>query len=223
MARDHNEVEIERQKSAMLNKGYDHNEINNPNVRDHFNATGASADHYRKGGSGGSGGGCFPKGTKIYTPTGLKDIAAIKEGDLVYSKNKNTDILIAKPVLSVQNHSNKKIWKLTLSDGSCIRTTSVHSFHVGGQWKKASELRAGDQITYSDCNGKLDFKTVQQSYATKEVEDVFNLVIKDNYNFFAEGGFVHSFSYFRNLNIFLWRIRNTISNLNTSILENKIA
>ncbi len=175
------------------------------------------------GGSGGSSGGCFPKGTKIHTPFGAKDISTIQAGDLVYSKNRNSEKLTAKPVLKVRTHQHKRIWELTLEGGTSIRTTSVHSFHVDGKWKKASQLIVGDQITYFDSYGTILINTIKASYETKEVEDVFNLVIKDNYNFIADGGFVHSFSYFRNINVILWRLRTKLSNINYGILKEKIA
>ena len=172
---------------------------------------------------GGSSGGCFPKGTKINTPFGAKDISIIQAGDLIYSKNRNSEKLIAKPVLKVLNHKNNKIWKLTFEEGSSIRTTSVHSFHVDGKWKKASKLMEGEQITHFDARGKKCVKTIKSSYESKDIEDVYNLIIKDNYNFIADGGFAHSFSYFRNLKMFLWQLRSKPSNMNYSILKEKIA
>lgn len=222
MVRDHNEVEIERQQSAMLNKGYDHNEINNPNVRDRFNATGESAERYRNsfsGSSNGSGGGCFPKGTKISTPSGSKDISEIKEGDLIYSKDMNSERMNPKHVLRVKNHKNSKIWKLRFKEGGFIRTTAVHSFYVGGMWKKASRLMAGETVAYIDSHGKMGVKTISSSYEAKDVENVYNLIIEDDFNFIADGGLAHSFSYFRNLRMLLWRVRSKILKINHGALE----
>ena len=48
MPKDSNEVEQARQRDAMLNAGYSHNEIHNPNIVSHFNATGQPADEYRQ-------------------------------------------------------------------------------------------------------------------------------------------------------------------------------
>ena len=45
--RDANEVEQQRQRDAMLNRGADHNEIHNPNKVSDFNATG-KVTHERK-------------------------------------------------------------------------------------------------------------------------------------------------------------------------------
>jgi len=213
MPRDHNEVELERQESERINKRGSANQNNYSNGSDNINYSG----------SGSPNGGCFPKGTNISTPNGNRDISEIQKGDLVYSKHPDSNVLIAKPVLKVKNYLNKKIWKLIFKEGSSIRTTSVHSFRVGRKWKKASDLKEGDQITHYDDSGKLYFKTIKASHLTREIEDVFNLIIKDNYNFIADGSFVHSFSYIRNFRMLIWKLRTKLSVINYSNFEERIA
>lgn len=49
MGKTANEIEIERQKSVMLNQGASHNDINNPNTRSSFSNTGKLPNQNSRG------------------------------------------------------------------------------------------------------------------------------------------------------------------------------
>lgn len=159
----------------------------------------------RSGGPGG-GGGCFPSGTMISTPSGQHDIASIHPGDYVLSVDIETGQITACHVLRVGRHSARNIWRISFEDGHQVRTTSVHSFRVPNGWKRASRVCAGDKILFYDAQDGAQVKAVTDSCPDREVEDVFNLIVEDHFNFIANGALAHSFTYFRRARMIAWRI-----------------
>lgn len=177
-----------------------------------------SCQHHRSGSSvnsgmanrnsGGNGGsnGCFAKGTKILTPSGLQDIAALKEGDLVSAYCSKNSVLVSRRVLAVVRHSNQKLWHLAFEGDNSMRTTPIHSFRTPKGWRVASKLRTGDRVYCSGQNGQIRVKTVIKSASLGAAEDVYNLIVERDFTFIAGGAVAHSFTYFRGLRCVFWSL-----------------
>jgi intein/homing endonuclease len=106
----------------------------------------------------------------------------------------------------VRRHSARKIWRISFEDGHQVRTTSVHSFRVTDGWKKASRICSGDKVLFYEAQGGAQVRRVTDSRPTHEVEDVFNLIVEERFNFVADGALAHSFTYFRRARVIAWRI-----------------
>lgn len=146
---------------------------------------------------------CFPSGTMILTPHGERDIAVLSPGDLVVS-NEN-GVLRVQRVLDRPLHKGVRLWIVTFADGTTVRTTRAHSFLTATGWKRAEKLIAHDSV-FVVRKGALSRESVFRSYASTEVEDVYNLIVENDYTFVADGAVVHSFSYARGLRSLLSRM-----------------
>lgn len=145
--------------------------------------------------------GCFPKNTAILTPVGLQAISNLKEGDFVLSYDVSQQKLLTSQILKAIKYPANKIWEMRFDD-VCIRTTASHSFLLDdATWKKASEIKSGDKVKFTD-----GFKRVTRSGQTTDIEEVYNLIVKENYNFIADGVIAHSFSYFRAVRMFFYSL-----------------
>jgi hypothetical protein len=169
-------------------------------------------------GSGGGGNSCFPGGTMISTPSGRRDIASIEPDDYVISLDVEAGQFTARRVLTVRRHSARKIWRLSFENEHQVRTTSVHSFHVNDGWKKASRICQDDRVLFYEPQGETQWRTVTESSPTAEVEDVFNLIVEEHFNFVADGALAHSFSYFRGARVLTWRILTPYFSPNRGVL-----
>lgn len=168
--------------------------------------------------NGGKGGGCFPNGTKISTPLGMKDISELQVGEYVLSIDQKDNTKRVGKILKKPKYYNRKIWLLEFVDGSFLRTTSEHTFSVNGKWKKASEIGSGEDILSSN-NGLVEEKGVKISRQTTETEDVYNIIVDGNFTFIADGVLAHSFTYFRGSRIFLWSIYSWFFRLNRAFKD----
>lgn len=153
-----------------------------------------------------SGSSCFPKGTQIQTPFGLRDISELKIGDHVISYNKKGHKKTTRKILKAMSYKNTNIWQLELANKSSIRTTSIHSFLSCGQWKKAKDICKGSTIMQLKEDGSLEEAVIVASYKTKDVETVYNIIVEGDFSFLADGALVHSFTYFRGVRELLWSL-----------------
>lgn len=88
---------------------------------------------------------CFVKGTKVFTPKGLKNIEDIRVGDEVYTSTgigKVTELYVMPP---------QELKEVKLRSGISLKCTPGQMFKVlteDGEllWKKASELKKGDVL-----------------------------------------------------------------------------
>lgn len=146
-------------------------------------------------------GGCFPAGTMIATPHGLKPIETINSNDSVSSWDVRNNCMVSSLVLLRTEHDKRKTVSLYLDDGSCVTTTGVHSFLTPIGWKRADALLIGDHIVQS-AGRDVAISSIQQS---AEVT-VFNLITDGHHNFIADGCVVHNFTHFRSIRSFLWDV-----------------
>lgn len=135
---------------------------------------------------------CFPAGTLISTPDGLKPIESLKRGDKVYSYNlennrkeistlEELDINPATEYLTINNKLN-----ITKYHPTFIKTAT------GLKNLRADELKPGDELI-SDSSKTV---TVTSIASVKAKTTVYNLLrVSPNNNFFAEGILVHNSNY----------------------------
>lgn len=162
---------------------------------------------YKKGG----GGSCFPKGTLIWTPTGNFGIEELKAGDLVWSRSGSGE-LEAKPILCHKVHRNQKLWKISFDSRNPVFTTAIHAFGCDGKWIRAKDITVGSKLCCVNSMGQEVYHVVDRTEEISRVEDVYNLIVAENFNFFADLSHVHSFSYLRSLRIAGYRFMSIFSN-----------
>lgn len=178
MAKDHNEVEIERQKSAMVGKGY---------VK-HI------ASSKKKG--------CFPAETQVLTPQGWERIADLFEGNLVLSYAPDGRLTPCKVAKRLEHNPCAITTVYTANSGIVFDATEVHAINTTRGWVRISKLKAGDIILQITEDGKLSNLTVLSLEDKGRIEPVYNLVEK-NYTFVVQSCIAHSFSYFRKTRVML--------------------
>jgi Rad3-related DNA helicase len=113
-----------------------------------------------------------------------KKIKDIKIGDMVLTINEETSLIEEKPVLKVHNNlsKNNQMYEIEMENGDIIKITGNHKIKlIDNTWKKVEDLKETDEIFYINrINNriksikKIDYK-----------ENVYNLHIKDNHNYFA--------------------------------------
>lgn len=170
--------------------------------------------YYRYGDS------CFAGNTKISTPTGSKAIADIQAGDQVLSFNPKTGKLVTGTVTATHKKLQQKTCVLRFGDGSSLRATPNHPFGVVPQNLIYDVNQMGARLDYfaigslgeafvtSDfshqyfirlkgneiINEGLSLANMiqAQEFSMPSSEDVYNITVDDQHNYFAEGVLVHN-------------------------------
>lgn len=134
----------------------------------------------------------FSSDTLISTPHGSKSISQLQMGDLVWSYNFETKNLEPKSVQNVYHHpisENSNLYYHVYYPGSDFKVTGNHEIFANGQWIRAENLKTGDVLVTRD----------QQLRAITQIkpepafnQDVWNLSIARNFNFYAGGVLVHN-------------------------------
>lgn len=140
-----------------------------------------------KGGGGGGPQGCFPAGTKVSTPQGVKNIEDLKEGDeiLSFNKDKNIEIDIIEKVFE---HENNKILKITLWDGSVIRATGNHwFFNEYNRFTPLENFKVGDVLIH-ETGDVMPIEKIEEDGSEK----VYNFHVLKNHTYIANNIFVHN-------------------------------
>lgn len=138
-------------------------------------------------GGGGGGGGCFPAGTKISTPNGLKNIEDLKPGDEVISFNKDGKLKNSK-IEEIFSHEANKILKITLWNGKIIRATPNHWFlNEYNRFAPLENFKVQDVLIYE--NGDvLPIEKIEEDGLSK----VYNFHVKDDHTYIADNIRVHN-------------------------------
>lgn len=88
---------------------------------------------------------CLAKGSLVHTPNGYLPVEDIKEGDLI-----TTIEGIARPIQTIETHTNLDVYKVTFTDGSEQIATAQHQFYVlDGKFVKpkcVKDLTLGDKV-----------------------------------------------------------------------------
>jgi Hint domain len=74
--------------------------------------------------------GCFPAGTPVATPKGLRPIQTLHVGDKVLAEDPKTHKVEAEPQQAVEHNPAAPLMAIDLSDGSTITATLTHAFWV---------------------------------------------------------------------------------------------
>lgn len=105
---------------------------------------------------------CFPAGTKIETPNGLKNIEQLKKGDLVFNA-------IGEGIIqNISKRNTKELIRLYLSNNTHIDVTSEHPFFTEKGWLPAKELKNEKLFFRSDIFNILAYNFKLKNYATNE-------------------------------------------------------
>ena len=89
---------------------------------------------------------CFPKGVKIATPNGEKNIEDIKVGDKVLSYDGH-DVVEQIVVDTIVKNRDKRLYRIDFCGGRHIVGTEDHPFYIGnGEYKEMGQLKPGEKI-----------------------------------------------------------------------------
>lgn len=153
---------------------------------------------------------CFPARTMVHTPSGLRDIADLSGGDTVLALSSDGTVS-RRSILRVRKHNRRRIDAIGMSTGAMLRTTSGHSFSLGGRWTRAADLKCSDEILGVDGRGAVLPVKVASIEIGVAFEPVFNLIVDEDFTFLVNGIVAHSFSYWRRPRMAWWRLRAGIS------------
>lgn len=137
---------------------------------------------------------CFTGDTVVKTVYGEVPIKNLREGDVVFSYNHDTREVEHKKVLAAKKTGvDTEVVEITFDNGEKIRCTPGHRFAVKDRksikWVKAKFLYPGEKCMTKD--GECTF--VSSKYLPMP-EDVYNIEVEDNHNFYVgnEGILVHN-------------------------------
>jgi len=131
---------------------------------------------------------CFPAGTTVTTPHGVRAIETLRRGDLVMAENPQTGKVEAEPVQAVVQEPASAVLSIQLSDGSAITATADHPFWVdGGQSRRAAGwVEAGDlqpQDLLRTVSGK-DVRVIRIRFNVGRAV-VYTLTVAHDHTFFV--------------------------------------
>lgn len=125
---------------------------------------------------------CFAGETKVLTPDGLTSIEDLKVGDEVISYNFENSKREVKSITKVESHKVSSLYTISTLAGD-IRVTGDHPFYVVGVGEVlAMNLSAADRLM-NYLGEEIEIKLVSVEL-TDEVS-VYEIAIKDNYNYFV--------------------------------------
>jgi hypothetical protein len=133
---------------------------------------------------------CFPAGTKVHTPNGLKNIEDLNEGDFVLTYNETTKQQEYKPILIKHERFTQQMLSMELPTGEFIQVTPEHRFFCNDEWIQAGNLKAGDLLHLKGG----DYTTIIGIEILPHYEKVYNFDIEDNENYYVteDGILVHN-------------------------------
>ena len=134
---------------------------------------------------------CFAGDTLVITEEGNRRIDEIKPGDKVLSYNTETGENELQEVKNVSVSKTDILVHIITDDGRDIETTMFHPFYVKnedgtGEWKAASNLKAGDELLSEDGN-KVKVSEVKVEKLAEEIT-VYNLELDEVHTYYVAGG-----------------------------------
>src|SRR5579885_217995 len=131
---------------------------------------------------------CFPAGTKVATPHGLKNIEALHIGDKVLSEDAQNGRVQAEPLTAVVADPVSDLIAVHLSDQSVITVTADHPFWVDSGagltrpgWMIAGHLQRGDRLRTLSSR---DVQVIAVSHGAGHAK-VFTLTVANTHTFFV--------------------------------------
>jgi len=151
---------------------------------------------------------CFVFDTEIETNLGKKKIGLIKEGDCVLTR------FGYKKVLKFFDNGCREVLDFKIKSGIFeieITCTSNHKIYTSNGWKSISELTKGDKICLAKSlteknttsilakniiqepiNSYITYALENISFGNKRVENVYDLEVDGEHEYFANGLLVHN-------------------------------
>ena len=134
---------------------------------------------------------CFTGDTLVSTEEGNRRIDEIKPGDKVLSYNTETGENELQEVKNVSVSKTDILVHIITDDGRDIETTMFHPFYVKnedgtGEWKAASNLKAGDELLSEDGK-KVKVSEVKVEKLAEEIT-VYNLELDEVHTYYVTGG-----------------------------------
>ena len=135
------------------------------------------------------GGGCFPAGTRIRTPSGEISIEMLSAGDEVQTVGPDGQIIHAEVEKLFATRAD--IFSVE-TEGGVLRTTSDHPVGLlDGTFIEAGRLQHGDKVL-TWVNGALSPTRVVKTSTVARGQVVFNLSVGGPHTFLAEGFLTHN-------------------------------
>lgn len=153
---------------------------------------------------------CFTGDTLVYTESGYVPIETVRIGDMVYSKNEETEEIGFKRVERISKAVAHTIYKLEINHDTIIQTTAYHSFYMDERgWVNAIQLEVGDELVLCDDKGCIT------SIEKERYEDpihVYNLQVEDWHSYFVtkDKVYVHN-----GIKCIAKNVKNKVKNLAT--------
>ncbi len=138
-------------------------------------------DLYGTGGGGAEGGGgCFPAGTTVQTPSGPAAIETIRAGDSVWSYDLATSKVVPNTVTQLLVHSEytqDPLLELGLSDGTTLDITANHRVYDPkiGDFKVIGDFAIGDKLLNGSDNNLV---TIVSKKELGGGQTVYNLALQ---------------------------------------------
>jgi len=133
---------------------------------------------------------CVTGDTLVMTNTGVKtvkELADKNEKFLVQSLNTITFENEFKTAIAFKTKENAKIMRIVLDSGKEIRLTPDHRVYTDHGWVEAKDIGVIHKIKTLES-----FEKWTSIIAMEEREDVYDLTVEDNHNFFANELLVHN-------------------------------
>lgn len=128
--------------------------------------------------------GCFPSGTPIETPNGLRPIDLLQPGDFVIAVRANGEMKTAQ-IQSVFVTTNR-LWKIDTSDGSLLTTETQPLCFAVNRFVPSGKIEIGSRVLRYDGR-EIYSATVRAVSPTDRSVKVFNLILSDAEVFIADG------------------------------------
>ncbi|MFH1227230.1 MAG: polymorphic toxin-type HINT domain-containing protein [Planctomycetota bacterium] len=135
------------------------------------------------------GGGCFPTGTMITTPDGLKPIDSLKAGDMVSAVTKAGRITPAKVVRTYATTS--ALVRITTPSGILYTTDEHPLLGDDGKFQLVAGLTIGQSVMIM-CDNSLKQSRITDITRLDEEVIVYNLEVDEPHTFIADGFVVHN-------------------------------
>lgn len=143
---------------------------------------------------------CFSGDTKLLMANGNeKAISEISEGDIVLCPDDSGAGYDTTVVTRLFFHHEPMEGLLNFileipgeTDRVCLSTTAIHPFFANGEWKKAAELCAGDELQYCSPEGRKCTAVVKEITRSPGSGAYVYNIRTSRHTFFAGGILVHN-------------------------------
>lgn len=126
--------------------------------------------------------GCFPAGTPVLVPNGVRRIETLQTGDTAITIGSDGK---AKPaVIQKVFVSRNRLVEIRTNRGTLVTTEAQPLCLVDGKFRRSGDLKAGDRI-WQWHDGQRVESTVRERAATGRTEQVFNLILGESAVFVA--------------------------------------